>query len=1101
MKKCFFVPLSAFVSLIIILLFSAASSYCAEVPAAQSNKGSKIMGDKILPISDPRDTVVPEYTAYDPGPLLSPRKVFTPFDLRLEYRENPLGIDLAHRESLRVSWKVPLLASSNEAQALRSRGQSAYQIKVAREDEAGTETEVWDSGRISSDHRNLVPLNFQLQSKTLYKWQVRVWDDNGELSPWSQPASFETGLLNQQEWEKDQAAKWITSSLVPPQDEFVDYWHKAAMLDIYFPKGKKTTNDKPKRFKEPNEIILRDIFGKMKAPVYFRKEFTLNEVPKRARLYISGMGYHQPYINGHKLGDFQMAPTFVNYDQRAMYQVFDCTEYLKQGGNALGSIVALGRFNEIPSHSSPPNSQYGFTPTMIARLEISYADGTRDLVVSDTSWQAGLGAYRRTHFWAGEAYDATREPKGWSESGFQERWVQAELSKMIPEALEADRCKPVKANFMVKPVKRENPMPGVWVYDFGKMIVGKAQVKFDLPRGATARIRYADITYGDTSEWKSHGGTFFGDYPEAVMVNDPKTDGMIMARHRGTIAQRPHLEDLSGEKNVTATAGYADAYRSDGSPHFYLGGFDFIAFRYIEISTLETPPDIKDVSAVAIYSPLEVIGKLTIHDEALQRVHDACLNSLMMLTHANHHDNAGAERNVGASGTVSYLNWDLAFYTAQHARILNKMNDDNRLLSEKIGIPVSLSLTKRDVVKKNRNNFNVNNNESHVGRPLRQALYFGDLDSLHLNLNQAKLFFDHFFNPTNNIERENLGGSSTHWDSSSAAEVGNGKWVNQRMEISTKGRHLTDQTFGRACFLLLIAKQYEALCQMAAREDLWKEVKPKVDHYRKWVMDTYYEEKSERFSTIDNLGDKRLVIQDTGVFTIKGGLLDEQHNQAIVDEFVQNMRTVTHNYNVSGLKTIPWHFELLSHYGYNEEALRLLKRTEYPSLGAMLTHTGWTVAETWGRDAKQPLFNSYVQIEGCSSVANWFYKEMVGIRPDIKEPGFKKFYLMPIVTETSPDYKFAFESPQGMIASEFTRRNGKTTWQVVVPPNTQALIVLPVGKLGDWRESGKSLNEAKGVTIGGTTSPWIQPPQKLSVLPDRPALTVSSGIYRFEMHQ
>ncbi|SDT43572.1 Ig-like domain (group 2) [Paenibacillaceae bacterium GAS479] len=125
----------------------------------------------------------------------------TAFDLHTEYTHDPIGID---NTKPRLSW---LMKSSARAQL-----QSAYRILVASDKQrlAANEGDQWDSGKIESDDSNNVEYKGNtLQSGKRYYWKVKVWDNNGRESAWSEPGYWEMGLLAPTDW---QSAQWIGAS-------------------------------------------------------------------------------------------------------------------------------------------------------------------------------------------------------------------------------------------------------------------------------------------------------------------------------------------------------------------------------------------------------------------------------------------------------------------------------------------------------------------------------------------------------------------------------------------------------------------------------------------------------------------------------------------------------------------------------------------------------------------------------------------------------------------------------------------------------------------------------------------------------------------------
>lgn len=118
--------------------------------------------------------------------------------LTAEHLTDPLGIDTGHP---RLGWVIMSPG--------RGVMQAAYQIRVA-ESPAGLQGGgvVWDSGKVSSGQSSDVQYaGPSLQSRTRYYWDVRVWDNHGNVSAWSEPAWFETAFLSPGEFH----GAWIGS--------------------------------------------------------------------------------------------------------------------------------------------------------------------------------------------------------------------------------------------------------------------------------------------------------------------------------------------------------------------------------------------------------------------------------------------------------------------------------------------------------------------------------------------------------------------------------------------------------------------------------------------------------------------------------------------------------------------------------------------------------------------------------------------------------------------------------------------------------------------------------------------------------------------------
>ncbi len=140
-----------------------------------------------------------------------------------------------------------------------------------------------------------------------------------------------------------------------------------------------------------------------------RREFSLRRAKvRRARLYVTALGLYEAHLNGVRVGRDQLAPGWTDYRTRVQYQTHDVTELVRSGdGNALGVHLAPGWYAGNVGMFGP--HQYGRRPALLAQLEVDYADGTVQRVVSDTDWSASSGPVVAADLLDGETYDARRE--------------------------------------------------------------------------------------------------------------------------------------------------------------------------------------------------------------------------------------------------------------------------------------------------------------------------------------------------------------------------------------------------------------------------------------------------------------------------------------------------------------------------------------------------------------------------------------------------------------------------------------------------------------------------------------------------------------------
>jgi len=105
-----------------------------------------------------------------------------------------------------------------------------------------------------------------------------------------------------------------------------------------------------------------------------------------------------------------------------------------------------------------------------------------------------------------------------------------------------------------------------------------------------------------------------------------------------------------------------------------------------------------------------------------------------------------------------------------------------------------------------------------------------------------------------------------------------------------------------------------------------------------------------------------------------------------------------------------------------------------------------------------------VQNEFAGPLFTWFYHVLGGLRPDEQEPGLKKFTLAPQIPAKMESAGITHESPYGTIVSRWRQKDGQIAYDVTVPPNSTARVILPKAKADEVRVDDASLGKAAGVS-------------------------------------
>ena len=357
--------------------------------------------------------------------------------LRCEYKENPMPIST---QKPRLSWVL-----SSES---RNVMQYAYQIQVSKNDIEFTSL-VWESGKTNSDVSVHVEYEGQsLSSRSRYYFRVKVWDNQGNVSDWSKPSFWETGILDEYEWIGD----FITPAIE------VD----------------------PKIF-SPSPLL--------------RKEFNISGKVSSARIYVSALGLYELRLNGQRVGQDLLTPGFTNYKKRLQYQAYDVTALVIDGNNAVGAILGDGWFiGDVAGWLGNKNVVYGTKKALFMQLYISYSDGSEQIVVSDNSWKTSTGPILMSQIYHGETYDARLEIQGWDKPEFNDSfWETVKILEVSKSILVSQENVPVRKIEKILPIALINTPSGETVIDMGQNMVGFVCFKVKGQRGSRVVLKHAEV--------------------------------------------------------------------------------------------------------------------------------------------------------------------------------------------------------------------------------------------------------------------------------------------------------------------------------------------------------------------------------------------------------------------------------------------------------------------------------------------------------------------------------------------------------------------------------------------------------------------------------
>ncbi len=924
---------------------------------------------------------------------------FTIENLRCEYLLNPLGID---ETAPRLSWMV----QSNQ----KGQKQTAYRILVSSSQEQldANEGDLWDTGKTESGQTvNVVYAGKKLASRQLCFWKVQAWDKDGNPSSWSQTGQWTMGLLHPSDWK----GEWIN-------------------------------------FKNETPIAASRETMELPPARYYRKSFSSSKKINRAVIYTTALGIYEFHCNGKRVGRQFFTPGWSDYRQRVYYNTFDVTEFIRQGENALGAIVADGWYSGYlgygllvgygPNHCG--RYIYGKTPALRMQLELEYSDGSIQRIVTDTSWKVGKGPIRQADMLMGETYDARLEMDGWDQAGFDDgEWESAiraeengsekavfydragerevELGFIPPKKIQSYPSVPIQQTGTIHPIAITEPSPGTYIFNMGQNFSGVARLKVRGSEGTKIQIRYGEMLH---------------------------PDGRLMT------------ENL---RKAKATDVYI--LRGTGADEIWTPRFTYHGFQFVELSGFEEKPSLDTIEGIVLHSDTPLTSSFECSDSMVNQL----FKNVTWTQRANFFelptDCPQRDERFGWTGDAQiYVR--TATYNADTAAFYTKWLYDLEEAQLPSGAYPDYAPYPMMHGKPNKG-FATAWMDAGIICPYTIYKVYNDRRVIDRHYESMKRFLR--FRQENSPDF--LGVS-----------IGNGwgDWLT--LGAKTPLEYIDTVYF--AISAQLMAEMAEAIGQ---KEDAAK-YHQLYENIKQAFQKTYIQEEGRL--TVDT--------QTAYALALSANLLSGEEREQAAARLAAMIHENDDRMTTGFLGTRPL-LPTLSSTGHNDLAARLLQSRRFPSWGYEIANGATSIWERW---------NSYTKEDGFASVAmnsfshysfgavcEWMFQYLAGI--DTEGPGYKHILIHPHppTPGSNPDHepihwvKAEYDSIHGRIQSNWTREEKHFVLDVSIPANTTAKVYLPGASLSSVQESGQRVNKAEGVTY-------------LRKEKDRLVFEIEAGSYHFE---
>lgn len=843
------------------------------------------------------------------------------------------------RETLGVGTPRPRLSWIVETD-IQNWYQSGYQIESCNADGKL----IVQTGRIESDQSVLIPWPFTpLSSRKRLSVRVRVWGTDGVLSDWSKFVPVEAGLLHSGDWQ----AQFIS----PAWDE-------------------DTTKSNP-------------------SP-YLRREFELRAGIASARLYITSLGLYEAQLNGQVVGNQVFSPGWTVYDEHLRYQTFDVTKMLNEGKNVIGVILGDGWFRGRIGFGGGQRNIYGKYLALLAQLEVQYADGSNEYIITDENWRAATGPILMNSIYDGETYDARLEHSGWSSPDFDDSvWSDVRSVEWNMNALKASLGPPVRRIEKVVPVSVHQSPTGKTIVDFGQNLVGRLSIKVKGPAGHTVTLRHAEVL------------------------------------EEGELATRP-LRLAEATDHYTLKGGGTEIWEPR---------FTFHGFRYAEVNNWPGELKLEDLSAVVLHSDMERTGWFECSDPLLNRLHENVVwgmrgNFLDVPTDCPQRD----ER-LGWTGDLQVFSSTASFLYDVSGFLQSWLKD---LAIEQCKADGIVPLVVPNVMGKPFGGAAWADAATVIPWVLYQR--FGDLGILEDQFASMRAWVDHVAA----VAREKY-----LWDTGFQF----GDWLDPTAPPDKPAQARTNKEIVASAYFAysagLVAKAADVLGHSELSEhyaELAEKVKAAFAH-----------------EYITPAGRLMNDAETAYTLAIAFGLLptseQRQHAGVRLDELVRES-----GYQIrTGFVGTPLICDALCSTGHYATAYRLLMQRECPSWLYPVAMGATTIWERWDsmlpdgsiNSGEMTSFNHYA----LGAVADWMHRTIGGLIPT--KPGYRSIDIRPRPGGGLTHAKVRHITPYGLAESAWKIEDGMFDLNVLIPPNTTALITLPCGNSdpievgsGSWHWSG-----------------------------------------------
>ncbi|MBQ6246166.1 MAG: family 78 glycoside hydrolase catalytic domain [Kiritimatiellae bacterium] len=399
----------------------------------------------------------------------------------------------------------------------------------------------------------------------------------------------------------------------------------------------------------PAEEDYEAHFADAPAPV-LKRTFNVADKPVKSAVWrIASPGMYDAFVNGTRVTATAL-PLWTAFDRRVLEDEYDVTALVKGGENTLALELGNGWWNPLPMkmwgrYNLRDTLAHG-TPAVRATLDIAFADGTRQQVVTDESWEAADGPVLRNNLYLGEKRDARREEHALSRPQQPvmrptRRSALPKMARLAPDPPKGEvqprgETPPVVIYDRWKAKSVKALSDGRWIVDMGVNFAGTIRATLKGTHdGDVVTFRYGELLYPD--------GTL------NVMTG-------VSGQQKNAAIDPPGI----AEQKDTVICPEAERFT-------YEPRFTFHGFRYVEVAGLSKTPSPEDFEALAWSADVKDSASFECSDPKINLLWEVCRRTFRSNLQGVQSDCPARER-FGYGGDLAVtaesliLNYDMAAF-------------------------------------------------------------------------------------------------------------------------------------------------------------------------------------------------------------------------------------------------------------------------------------------------------------------------------------------------------------------------------------------------------------------------------------------------------